>query len=407
MTDLMSIGGPSGLEYDFPALNRVSDIVDFTSNNNRPARRRGGKAWDEFGLVEATDAQYAENQKLTPKYTKLFEELSRAVEDQPAKISAPPVRSTDSAIVDTSPVDTNVPKPFAFMQRKNSGNLADAPAIPTQYSSQRTGQSIQLKIYHTSLEAQKFSMTVEVTTDTYFAEVLEIVCRRWNLDKAHHFLRLARTGTTAPTDRMVEELAGTQTEFELVRRRFAHDGVVGIASSPSSASLNAPLLTDVPGTPSKKNKKGAAGTLLTGTAHPLTQMQDILGTTANYRKYTVIRKQPMSFAPSHTRTLLMDGEYLHILPGEKESSKTIFESNAASGKTSTVPFSLVVWSKVSRRHPKMFRVLVFKERETKRYDFEASSPQEAGEIVGEIQEKIRPFRGLGGSQYALQAGEKR
>jgi hypothetical protein len=39
----------------------------------------------------------------------------------------------------------------------------------------------------------------------------------------------------------------------------------------------------------------------------------------------------------------------------------------------------------------MFRVIVFKERETKRYDFEAQSTNEAVEIVREIKNGVERF----------------
>nr|POF05428.1 hypothetical protein CFP56_69454 [Quercus suber] len=46
--------------------------------------------------------------------------------------------------------------------------------------------------------------------------------------------------------------------------------------------------------------------------------------------------------------------------------------------------SSIVGVKVSRKHPKMMRVLVYRERETKRYDFECASHAEAETIVGDI-----------------------
>ena len=80
--------------------------------------------------------------------------------------------------------------------------------------------------------------------------------------------------------------------------------------------------------------------------------------------------------------MALDNEYIHIMPGEKTGE----------GKTTTVHFSSVVGSKVSKKHPRMFRVIVFKERETKRYDFEASGVDEAGEIVREVKRGIERFQ---------------
>ena len=81
---------------------------------------------------------------------------------------------------------------------------------------------------------------------------------------------------------------------------------------------------------------------------------------------------------------------MHIMPGETgNNAKALFD---AQSKTTTVHFSSIVGSKVSKKHPKMFRVIVFKERESKRYDFEAISVVEASEIVGEIKAGIARFK---------------
>ena len=363
------------VDYDFPALTRTSAISEFTSNNNRATATRGrsrGKEYDEFALVEATEAQFAENQKLTPKYTQQIEGLDEEPISTESGSAASEVLNANA----TSFSNTVVDKPFA--KRKQSEILADKPAFPVTHSTPRMGPPKMLKIHFTSLEAFSQTNTIEVTTDTYIAEVLDNVCKKWNLDKAHHFLRVTGTSTVAPLDRTVESI-GDRTELDLVRRRFAHDGGLGLMGSPGSSSPNAPLLltTETP----KKGKK------ITPAVHPLFQKQDLWGTTGNYKKYIVVRKQPMSFTPSHQRTLLMDNDYMHILPGE--TGKTLFDTSA---KTTTVPFSMIVGCKVSRRHPKTFRVIIFRERETKRYDFEAQSVGEAAEIVEEIRKGMEPFR---------------
>lgn len=366
------------VEYDFPALSRTSVMTAFTSNNNRAATsgrgRTRGKAYDEFALVEATEAQFAENKRLTPKYT----------QDAEADEDITPSASNFGAISDgrdtpeiPAPTFTStVDRPFASQLRKQSTALADKPGLPTVHSTPRMGPPKMLKIHYTSLEAYSQTNTIEVTTDTYIAEVLDMVCKRFNLDKAYHFLRVTGTTTVAPLDRTVESI-GARTDLDLVRRRFVHEGGIGVGS-PTSSSPNAPLLltTEDP----KKGKKGILA------VHPLVQKQDLWGSTRNEKRYIVIRKQPMSFTPSHPRTLLLDGDYMHILPGD--TSKTMFDTSA---KTTTVPFSLIVGCKVNRRHPKTFRVIVFREREKKRYDFESQTANEAAEIVAEIHKGMEKF----------------
>lgn len=317
------------VEYDFPPLNRTQPIAAFTSNNNRgPRGRSREKPYDEFALVEATQAQIQENKKLTPKFDKLVEAT---------KVEAPEAGSQRQSQIERTETPLAATAP-----RKPAPAPADKPALPAIHSTPRMGPPKMLKIHFTSLEAFSQISTIEVTTDTYLAEVLDTVCKRWKLDKSYHILKVSGTNTIAPVDRTVESL-GARTDLDLVRRRFANDGALGLAGSPGSSSPNAPLILAAE-TSAKGQRKGKI-------IHPLAQNPEMLNSTAKYKKYNVIRKQPMSFAPSHQRVLLMDEDYMHILPGE--TGKTLFDS---SFKTSRVPFSMIVGCKVSRRHPKTFRV---------------------------------------------------
>ena len=384
------------VEFDFPALMRTRPMVDFTSNNNRAARGRSReRPHDEFALVEATEAQYKENQGLTPKYEQMAPR-----KEEPADPVLPQQDSNERREQSTVATDRSFPTGL----RRAPIAPADKATILTSHSTPRTGPPKMLKIHFTSLEAFTQITTIEVTTDTYIAEVLDTVCKRWKLDKAYHILKVTGTNTVAPVDRTVEAI-GNRTDLDLVRRRFANDGALGISGSPGSSSPNAPLLLTA-----ETPKKGKRAPLM---MHPLAQKQDVLGSTVKFKKYNVIRKQPMSFTPSHQRVLLIDEDYLHILPGE--AGKTLFDTSA---KTSRVPFSIIVGCKVSRRHPKTFRVsvfntalldgnegpawlndfladstkvIIFKERETKRYDFEAQSVNDAAEIVEEISKGMEPY----------------
>lgn len=325
------------VDFDFPALGRTRPMVDFTSNNNRAARGRSReKPYDEFALVEANDAQYKENQVLTPKYELL---VASVVEEAPETSHQRPGlgerRASSKATIPTRPT-------FAAAPPKPVATLADRRALATMHSTPRTGPPKLLKIHFTSLEAFTDVSTIEVTIDTYIAEVLDTVCKGWNLDKSHHILKVSGTNTVAPVDRTVESI-GSRKDLDLVRRRFVGDGGLGLFGSPGSSSPNAPLFL-----PAETPKKGRRGAPM---MHPIAHKPDVLGSTAKYKKYNVVRKQPMSFTPSHPRVLLMDEDYLHILPGE--AGKTLFDTSA---KTTRVPFSIIVGCKVGRRHPKEFKV---------------------------------------------------
>ncbi|CAI4218355.1 unnamed protein product [Parascedosporium putredinis] len=61
-------------------------------------------------------------------------------------------------------------------------------------------------------------------------------------------------------------------------------------------------------------------------------------------------------------------------------------------KATTVHFSNVVGCKVMRKHPTTFKLVVYKATESKRYDFEAKTADEANEIVKELKKGISPYR---------------
>jgi len=196
------------------------------------------------------------------------------------------------------------------------------------------------------------------------------------LDKALYVIKVANSTTIVPQDRTVEAL-GDRSDLDLHRRRFVGDGSFGLSGSPGSSSPNAPLLVVPGGTP----KKGKSKTNF-GSVPPYSQRQEniLLGTGGGaFKRYHVVRKQPMSFSSNSNRVITLDSEFMHIMPSE--GPKAMWET---SGKPTTIPFSSVIGCKVSRKHTRMFRVSVFKERESKRYDFEAQTVDEAVEIVEEI-----------------------
>ena len=333
------------VDYDFPALERNKPVVAFTTANNRAARSRSNsKPYDEFALVEATDEQFQQNQTITPQFKQEAVATSSLDEDLTPKNTPMP---QSSVLAGTQPRQNPLLTTMSAF-RQNPG-LADKPAIgpPITQTAGRTGAKKLLRVHIHSADAAPGQMiTLDVTTDTYLADVLDIVCKKRQLDKANHVLKLTGSGTVVLLDRTVESI-GNRTELDLYRRRFATDGPLTMSGSPSSSSPKLGLINR-PET-GKIRKPQMLGT------HPLAQQtvkQDELGS-ANYRKYTVWRKQPMRFVGMNERVLAIDGEYLHIMPAT--TGKTMFEGQ---GKTTTVHFSNVVGCKVTRRHPTNFKVLL-------------------------------------------------
>lgn len=389
------------VDDEFPPLTRNKSLKDFASNNARGMRPRAReKPWDEFALVEATQREIGENEKLTPLYSR---EAAAAITSQQEATEEMEVEKPKKPIPNRAKSFRNPitgPSFAPTATRKDTSNLADVPKVSQTHAASRTGAPKTVTVHFTDENFNTKHIPVSCTTDTYIADIFDQVCHELRLEKALYILKVSGSTTVAPPDRTVEAL-DTRMDLDLLKRRFVGDGVFGIAGSPGSSSPNAPLIISTGGAP-KKTKKGErtqAAVSGHGLIHPLAKHADsaalALTTTGYYRRYAVLRKQPMSFASSTSRILALDNEYIHIMPGES-GAKTGARAGGAwaegQGKTTTVHFSSVVGSKVSKKHPKMFRVIVFKERETKRYDFEASSTDEAIEIVREIKRGVERFQ---------------
>jgi target of rapamycin complex 2 subunit MAPKAP1 len=359
------------VEYDFPALGRTRPMSEFTANNNRGARGRSReRPFDEFALVEATPQQAEDNHKATPKFTPTAESEARdSAAPEPAVV--PRILSSKPQGTRHNPILGG--QPFASALNNTSMTPADMPAAPTSHATPRMGVTRTLRIRYLDLDVSTQVTTMEISADSYIAEILDHVCKRWNLDKAGFTLKVSGTNTVAPLDRTVEAL-GARSDLDLVRRRFGA-GPLGLTGSPGSSSPNAPLLVDIEGP--KKGKKGLQ------MFHPLAQKQDLMSSASNYKKYTVIRKQLTSFRQDNQRVLAFDGDFLHIMPGEHSSAKT-----------TSVAFADVLRCKVSSKHAKIIRLVVRRPNESKQYDFEARSADEAQEIVDEVRKEMKLGRDM-------------
>lgn len=371
------------VEYDFPALGRTLPMTDFTSNNNQAAKARGrsrGKPYDEFALVEASKAEFEEHERLYPQFS---QSLGSSESEQPSNSNLavpgapPPAQQVKPQTGRQNPI---LGQPFSSALNDNTLTPADRPVVPVSHATPRLGVSKTLKIRFFNLEGSAHVMTLNTTTDSYIAEILDSVCKRWGLDKGNYLLRVMGSNTIAPLDRTVEAL-GSLNELDLVRRRFGA-GPLSHGGSPGSSSPNAPLMVDNNNPTAVKKGKKSNQRMLPSSL----QKQDIIG--GYYRRYHVFRKQPMSFTASNHRILTFDTDYMHIVPGETGKA-------ASDTKSRSINYHDVVGCKVSRRHPKSFRVVVLRGNdatEQKRYDFEARNALEAIEIVEEIKKNMAADR---------------
>ncbi|KAF4990866.1 hypothetical protein FDECE_14221 [Fusarium decemcellulare] len=385
------------VDDDFPPFERTKPLTSFTTVNNA-AMRGGGRmrsnstAYDDFALAAASEDEFHENKSLTPQEDEQEEPATSQESGGVALNSAEPSREDE----DATPRGTPGPNPNSFLAARPRQNPivtttyrsnappADMPQAPATTANTSRGQQKLLRIHIMSSDIAPGQMvTLDVTTDTYLAEVLDMVCRKRQLDKANHVLKLPGSGAVVMIDRPVSSI-GNVLDLELHRRRFATDGPLTITGSPGSSSPKMLPLSD----PSMQKRSKKSQVQMVG-SHPLAReslKQDELNN-ASYKKYTVWRKQPMRIVGMSERILVIDGEYIHIMPAS--GGKALHDG---AGKTTTVHFSNVIGCKVPRKHPTNVKLVVYKATESKRYDFEARSALEAAEIVEELKKGISPYR---------------
>lgn len=349
------------VDDDFPPFDRTKPLTSATTVNN--AHMRGGgrgrsnsKVYDEFAIVAATESEYEANQKLTPQEDEeeeaqpsqdsIPEEAVSPKAETPKIENAAGAGNTNFGVF--SPPQSSHPRPNPILNTAYRPNvlLADAPQTRTTVSNAMRGQQKLLRIFIMSSDTAAGQMvTLDITTDTYLAEVLDQVCRKRNLDKANHVLKLPGSGALVMLDRPVSSI-GNVTDLELYRRRFATDGPLATTGSLGTSSPKMVAMLEGPQPPRKGHKKAVG-------SHPLARevIQPDELPSANYKRYTVWRKQPMRIVGMSERVLVIDGEYIHIVPAS--GGKAMQEGG---GKTTTVHFSNVIGCKVPRKHPNNVKV---------------------------------------------------
>ncbi|KAL3306034.1 stress-activated map kinase-interacting protein [Colletotrichum asianum] len=362
------------VDDDFPAFERTKALTSFTTANNRAAgrMRANSKTHDNFGLVMASQSEFGENQSITPQ----------AEEEEAAE---------ETVDEDTTPRNTPQPNAHQFLPvaieprpnpvtnttyRQQHSMFADAPQAPAAAPNTSRGQQKLLRVHlHSTDVAPGQLVTLDTTTETYMAEVLDMVCRKRQLDKANHVLKMPGGGPVILLDTKVQAI-GSLSDLELHRRRFATDGPLAMTGSPGSSSPK--LLPFVDGQPGRKAKK----THIMG-SHPLAQeaIKQAELTSAYHKSWVVWRLRTVRMITQSEKRFEIDGEYVHIKPTTRDS------------KTTTAHISQVIGCKVSSKHPNQFKVLIYRDTESKRYDFEAKSVEEAHEIVDELRKGVSQVMG--------------
>ncbi|EFX00644.1 stress activated map kinase interacting [Grosmannia clavigera kw1407] len=430
------------VDDDFPPLERTRPLASFTTANNSSSGggnmssggggggggrfRANSKVYDDFALVEASASEFNENQRTTPQFTaEKVGEMGEQIGGRPNEIS--PRKETDKEADNDGdrtprnatpqpgagrmlmggrssfqPLDQPRANPIITTMFRFHGPHADDPAVPAATPNTARGRKKLLRVHvHVANMPPGQMVALEVATDTYLEQVLDMVCKKRQLDKASHVLKLPDSGAVVLMDRTVASI-GALTDLDLYRKRFADGSATGsLASSSAAAGAVGSVMGVASGAAAAAAAAASAAVAAAGASpklihsgygygssstngrhrgvvHPLAR-ELIEASDASYKKYTVWRRQGLKLMGSSERVVTIDGEYVHI-------------GGASTGKVTTVHFSNVVGCKVSHRHPTHFKLIVYKATESKRYDFLAKTADEAAEIVLELKKAMSPYR---------------
>jgi len=329
------------VDEDLPVLGRTSSI----------------SRWYKYPLavVEATPSQVKEN---IEEDAKIVRRPSRLVVMTRAKSDS--TTSTQHHQPTTTTPQAG-PMTDAIMSSALTGG--NAPMVTTTH--EKTGASVFLKVrVAETADATYYSTTVHVTTDTYLADVLDMVCRKKKIANPKDYaLLLEDLSILVPLDRTVTSLQGMK-DLCIMKQALLDSLNPGLGKKPGRA-------TDPNASIFDKNK------------HYSDLPQDVIDFSSAYKKYTIYRRIPGVFG-SHERVLAIDGDYIHIMPS---ATKALLDSL----KTSSYHIKTVVKCNMSKKASASVKLIVRREGGNKRYDFEAENAQLAAEIVNTIKNLQRSY----------------
>ncbi|KDN39097.1 hypothetical protein K437DRAFT_276122 [Tilletiaria anomala UBC 951] len=324
------------VDDDYPAIDRTLTVGRFGN--------------DEFAIVEANETQIKHNQAA---YNNIKRRISRTTGTSKMAMSGLAPLNADSL---------NALTPHSVPVNEDTSVLASSAQGRSLNAPMSTG--VFLRVLVTPNSEVRYKTTLQVPSEMYLADVLEMICRKRHLSSPDEWaLIVPDKDIIVPLDRTVESLQGTH-DLALVRRStLGMKGVAG-ALTGRSTNPNASIFNKRHSEPAQPRYK---------------TMQDIASV---YKSWTVTRKTPIFVSRHEQRSLTLDGDWIHIMPLDVRA----FQTRAASFHVGSVTVC-----DISTKGPHIFKLIVRREvpRETKRYDFEADSPKQAGEIVGEIKALMR------------------
>lgn len=391
-------------DEDFPALERTRTIASYHV--------------DEFAIVRATDAEYRENSKRTPNKIsfKASPKTTSATQLAPLGNSFP-FRPRASSVATSSKLTVpNAPdnSPRASSQFHRSRSEAQASSrtqlkvISTEnrasYASSISGSKLELiavKIYmhpYDPILSQVFWKDEMVHSQTRVKDLFEQMCQEKMMDSDMFVLR-----KTDPSHQIINNNAMLLSlvpppippvEASLSNGSLANAVNTTATTVPSgetpTLSLEVIPLRNLPPSQQTMRPRSSSSATLnlesagSASAKRASANNNILQNTVlamqplGFYKYPVFRRQQMSFLGRSERELVIDGEYIHIMP---PTDSSLLDQP----KTTTFHIRQVLRVKQSRKVSTNFSIMIMKSTGPKRYDLESTNTHTTVEIVDRLQ----------------------
>ncbi|CAO1613477.1 unnamed protein product [Sympodiomycopsis kandeliae] len=357
------------IDDDYPAIDRSLIVGKFGQ--------------DEFAIVVASAQQAKQNEATQGSVNRRVSRLtaplaqprpqhlnSAAVASSPSSLAPPPaVPGAAAAAAGVTGGRLGAPRGGPTGGGPNNITATQAPAgslisvagtpiIASSVLSKSTAAAnsgIFLRVAVTPNAQVRYKTTLNVPSETYLADVLDLICKKRSLANPDEWAFVVPDkNIVVPLDRTVESLQGSH-DLALVKRSTL--GAQGDQAALASQSTN---------------PNASIFKRLSEPAQPrYNAAKDV---TSTYKSWTVNRKMPM-FVGRHERTLTIDGDWIHIIPTDTRA----FYAHAAS-----FPILDVVSCKQSLKMPQNFKLIFSRENDQKRYDLEAEDSKQAADIAFEI-----------------------
>ncbi|ORZ00058.1 stress-activated map kinase interacting protein 1-domain-containing protein [Lobosporangium transversale] len=347
------------IDDDLPAVERTLKIGRFSTNQRF--------AMNQFALCEATPAQVKINENLYAKSGRTVVRPKKQKLEIPPAVQGPSDFPKSDVI--TKDMSVSGILSAAELAELNNGGMngggASSGAISTigtgggggstgAVAPPRADPLISSTQHYVRVRLQtkhevKHTTTVEILPKMLVSGVIDYICGKRKMNPEEWCLVVADTNRVLPLDGAAEDIPNT-TELALVPK----DSEMILAAKRSK--LGHPGLTEIPGS-----------------------SVSYLTSAEVYREYTLSRKRRGGYVGHHEQVLAIDGDYIRIMPSS--TKMLLFDS----GKTSSYVKNMIHDCRQSKKARSHFKLIVIRgDRETKTYEFEANSPQQAQEICQRI-----------------------